>query len=196
MAAVDGQQRSVDSGARPEERPVQAWAELEAPPGRPGGGPERLRRRRCVLVGNCGLENEVGSGRAPVGFVEQAGQQLGRETERGAGHNPVGLPRQAEPPEVALDDVDLGRQTVPIDAVPQPAGPGRVHLDRQHLRAAAGQGQGERAVPGSEVDDELAGTNVEAGDQPADGGAISEEVLAERPAPSIPLGTSLSPGHG
>ena len=64
------------------------------------------------------------------------------------------------------------------DGARQRGGQGRVDLDRQHPRAGLEQPQGQRAEPGSDLDDDFVGADAGKPHDPPHGVGVHDEVLA------------------
>jgi hypothetical protein len=170
-------------------------AELETPPGRPRSRAERDRRLGSVFACHLGLQQQVGSGGAAFGVVQQAREQGGRQTERWVGHDAVGTTRKGNLPQVAAAQLHPVRQPLTLELLLQSSDEPPVAFDREDPHPVSREREGEGAASRSELDDELVVRQVKSRKQSLDDRRVGQQVLSKGAPPSV--GRTLSTAvHG
>ena len=148
-----------------------------------------------MLHRHLALHDEIEAVGSPIRDVQQLGKDVGGEPEWRIGHHPKRRGREPELSKIDFDDSGPDPFVATFDASAQLLGPLRVALDSPHLDASVEQRKGQRAGAGTEIDDQLAGSQVERAHKAVDDLSINKEVLAEFATSRVALGW-LSPGHG
>ena len=159
--------------------------------------PECVRRHAFPQLQSIGVPPDQAS-RRTVGDDQVGGSQLAHGQQatdqrvdpgvRRVGDDAEGMTRPAEGVQVELEHRDASS----IDAIAEHPGPARMKLDRQDPAARPCERQGQRAVAGSEVDDDVTGSDGSLGDHTI--GPLRPERM---PSPGRRGPTPrLSRGHG
>lgn len=138
------------------------------------------------------LEDEVCSIRPAHRIVQQEPQQPCCQTEGRVGGDTVGHPRQTESLDADSDHPNV-RCTAETDS--EALGPYGVGLDRPHLGTGRREWNRERSDPGTDVDDQVVGSQMQRADE-LERDRVSEEVLTECPPSDVACAAATMLGHG
>lgn len=125
------------------------------------------------------MDKEVGPQWTHRWVVEQPREQSCGQPERWIRHHPVrfGLPfRHAEVP---AHNLDLVEEAFLPDLLMKLPSPDRVFLDRYNCGACLEEWKSQGTSARADLDDQLAGMDIDGVDEPVDLRSVNEEVLAE-----------------
>ena len=157
----DRERGRVDARSWPERSSVDGRPQVKLPPRCPRCGAQRRRRPTAVLHRDLELHDQVDAIWTTVGGVQESGEDLGREPEGWVRDDTKRCRWQAQSTEICLDDARSAVGAPRLHDLAQPLGPDGVALHRPHLDACAEQRKRQRTRAGAELDDDVAGAQVE-----------------------------------
>jgi len=140
----------------------------------PQDAADAARRGKSALDGDAPFDDEIGTHERQTRVVEQSVQQFARVRERDVRDDTERFIGKRDVERVACDDVDVGPTTA------QARGEPRVELDRDDAPGDARQLGRQPAGARTDVDDEVAGRDVRAGDDRRGERTAAKEVTATR----------------